>query len=75
MKNTEIKIGDKVIFDPLESIKCPGFGDREKIEVEGIVRLINEDHHWFMAEYCPDGLHQIRICFNFSDIGDIVKKV
>jgi hypothetical protein len=74
MKNT-IKIGDKVVFDPLEGIKHPGFGDREAVEVEGIVRLINEDHHWFMAEYFPDGVHKVRICFNFSDIGDIVKKV
>ncbi len=66
-----IKIGQKVRFDPFETI-C-GYGiDDMRYKVEGTVVEIYWEHKWFSVEF---GDPKQRTSFNFADIGEMVMLV
>ena len=64
-----IRIGQKVRFDPFETILAFGIEDFRK-EVVGTIVEIYWEHKWFSVEY---GDPKQRISFNFADIGKMVK--
>lgn len=74
MENKIIKIGQKVIFDPLEGVTLHNMGmkERGRREVVGTVVYINEDHRHFTVKY-EDGGCEIRTSFKFNDIGTSVR--
>lgn len=62
-----IYVGQKVRFDPFESIH--GFGVADfRVEVVGTVVSVNYKHRWFLVQH-----GELRTSFNFCDIGDSVK--
>ena len=68
MEFVSIRIGQKVRFDPFETVF--GFGvDDLRNEVEGTVAEIYWEHKWFSVEY---GEPKQRTSFNFADIGKSV---
>lgn len=64
-----IKVGQKVKFNPHSGMHSCGdiapFND-----TEGVVKYVNANNRWFSVEY---GEHNIRIAFNFNDIGKNVR--
>ena len=62
----KIKIGDKVIFDPVAEVWIPGCEEHRE-EVIGEVIEINEDHNWFRVKY-KLGDETLWITFNFIDL-------
>ena len=65
MKNTHIRIGDKVYFDPFAD--AHNFYGCESLRggvTVGIVDFINEKGHWFSVVY-----GKLRTSFFFSEIG------
>lgn len=68
-----IKIGTKIIFDPLEGIKFYGSMERGVEKVVGTVVSVNEDHQWFSVEYTQNEKHTLRAGFKFADIGKNVE--
>ena len=63
-----IRIGQKVRFDPFETVLGYGVADL-RAEVEGTVVEIYWNHKWFAVEY---GEPKQRTSFNFADIGKMV---
>ena len=58
-----IFVGQKVRFDPFESMKCST--DKIKETVVGTVAMVNGKHRWFSVLY---GNNQ-RASFKFTEIG------
>lgn len=64
-----IKVGQKVSCRPYAGISL--FDKTAQFEnFDGVVTLVNEEHHWFQVEY---GKNKTKVCFQFNDIGRIVK--
>ena len=69
-KNT-IAVGQKVRFDPFDSIT--GWGvDACRGDVIGTITKVYHEHQWFSVVW---GDPQQRISFKFSDVGERVKFV
>lgn len=70
-----VRLYQKVRFDPFSGLILREIKDNRKDIVTGKIIYINNDKHWFLAEYITrNGLKQ-SISFNFSDIGKNVFKV
>lgn len=65
-----IKVGQKVRFDPFESITGFGSNDNRGNIVTGTVVLVNYKNEWFSVVY---GNPEQRTSFKFCDIGQAVK--
>ncbi len=67
MRNTMIKIGQHVKFDPIRDVGGQGSWDASQ-SVIGTIVYINEPHKWFLVSYGED----LRAGFKFCDIGEEV---
>lgn len=67
-----VKIGQKVRFDPFETITGFASGDSKGKLVTGTVVMVNTAHRWFCVEYGDLGL---RTSFFFDDIGKAVEVI
>jgi hypothetical protein len=65
-----VEVGQKVRFDPFDSITGFASEDSKGNPATGIVVMVNEPHKWFSVEY---GNPKLRASFNFVDIGKAVK--
>lgn len=70
-----IKIGQKVIFDPLEDINIKSLGKRDPKKVIGTIVKINEKHRWFLVEYEFENKTNVRTAFKFDDINNAIEFV
>ena len=64
-----IKVGQKVRFDPFESMTGNDI-DTIRKKVTGTVVYVNEKHRWFSVTYKKG---RFRTSFQFADIGKKVK--
>ena len=64
-----IKVGQKVRFDPFESLTGNDI-DTIRKRVTGTVVFVNMKHRWFSVAYDKG---RSRISFHFADIGKKVK--
>ena len=67
----EVKVGQKVRFDPFRCITGIGSEAVRGNIVTGIVVMVNEPHQWFSVEYYGGG-GKFRDSFKFCDIGTAV---
>jgi hypothetical protein len=67
-----ITVGEKVLFDPFETLTGFGSEDNRGEIVRGIVVLVNNAHKWFSVEYSCGGVKQ-KTSFKFSQIGKDVR--
>lgn len=67
-KRKTIKVGQKVIFDPLQYGICyiPCSAPEYVI---GIITEIHDDHRWFLVEYETPMNDRLRMGFKFNDFG------
>ena len=67
-KRKKIKVGQKVIFDPLQygisyiPLSAPGY-------VVGIITEVHNKHQWFLVEYEAPNNRILRMGFKFNDFG------
>lgn len=64
-----VEVGQKVRFDPFETITGFSSEDHKGNMVTGTVVMVNEEHKWFSVEY---GDPKMRTSFKFCDIGKTV---
>lgn len=67
-----VSVGDKVRFDPFETITGFGSSDNRGKKVTGTVVMVNHEHQWFSVEYKCGGTKQLT-SFKFCEIGKAVK--
>lgn len=65
-----VEVGQKVKFDPFETITGFASEDNKGNIVTGTVVYVNEENKWFSVEY---GYPKARTSFKFCDIGTAVK--
>lgn len=65
-----VAVGEKVQFDPFESITGFSSEDCKGNIVTGTIVMVNYAHKWFSVEY---GNPKMRTSFKFCDIGEAVK--
>ena len=65
-----VKVGQKVRFDPFESITGFASNDNRGNIVTGTIVGVSYSHKWFSVEY---GNPKQRTSFKFCDIGKSVK--
>lgn len=68
IKRKTIKLGQKVIFDPLQYGICyiPCSAPEYVI---GIIKEIHDNHRWFLVEYETPRNSTLRMGFKFDDFG------
>ena len=72
MTKIVIKVGQKVKFDPFESLSGFASKDNRGKNAIGTVVFVNKAHKWFLIEHeCRRA--KIRQAFKFSQIGREVK--
>ena len=67
-KRKKIKVGQKVIFDPLQySISYIPLSTPEY--VVGLIKEVHDEHRWFLVEYEAPNNRILRMGFKFNDFG------
>ena len=70
-----VVVGDKVLFDPFETLTGFGSEVNRGNMVTGTVVSVNYANKWFSVEYGnyeEYGIHKLRTSFKFCDIGEAV---
>lgn len=68
----DVKVGQKVRFDPLAEARGFGAEDYRGNYVTGTVVMVNIPHKWFLVEYLYGSAKQ-RTSFKFCQIGKDVQ--
>lgn len=66
----QIKVGQKVKFDPFRHIRTYGYA-RTSADVEGTIIEVFRDHRWFSVRY-GEPPNTFKTSFKFEDLNDDV---
>lgn len=67
----QIKVGQKVRFDPYKGLHTIGRPSYASSEVEGVIIEVFRDHSWFSVQY-GEAPNTFKTSFKFHDLGQDV---